>query len=90
MENQVALDMREIADKVNEERQQKIIAIAEQWVDEIAYPIIKQTAERGEYHLDIQIPNDIHKWYVAKRLQEYGFTTEYFGKEYGRYLRVKW
>ena len=90
MENQVALNMREIADKVNEERRQKIIMIAEQWVDAVAYPIIKQTAERGEYYLNIQIPIDIHKGYVDKRLQEYGFMTEHFGREYARYLCVKW
>lgn len=87
---QVAMSMREIADKANEERKQQVKMAAEQWVDTVAFPAIKQSAERGEYHFDIHIPTNIHKGYVDHRLVECGFATEQFGTQYGRYLRVKW
>ena len=90
MGEQVAMNMREIADKVNEERKQQVKMAAEQWVDAVAFPAIKQAAERGEYHLDINIPTNVHKGYVDHRLGEYGFATEQYGREYSRYLRVKW
>ena len=90
MNEQVAMNMREIADKVNEERKQQVKMAAEQWVDTVAFPAIKQAAERGEYHYDIQVPVNIHKVHVDTRLRECGFTTEQFNDKYSRYLRVKW
>lgn len=90
MGEQVAMNMREIADKVNEERKQQVKMVAEQWVDAVAFPAIKQAAERGEYYYNIRIPENVHKGYVDHRLVEYGFTTEHFGTEHSRYLRVKW
>lgn len=90
MNEQVAMTMREIADKVNEERRQQVKQVAEQWVDTVAFPGIKQAAERGEYCYTIRIPENVHKGYVDHRLVECGFTTERWDTEYSRYLRVKW
>lgn len=90
MGEQVAMNMREIADKANEERRKQIKMAAEQWVDAVAFPAIKQAAERGEYHLDICVPANIHKVHADQRLRDYGFTTEQYGREYSRYTRVKW
>jgi hypothetical protein len=90
MNEQVATNMREIADKVNEDRKMQVKMAAEQWVDAVAFPVIKQAAERGEYQLDVQVPTTIHKEYVDQRLRAYGFTTEQYGRDYSRYTRVKW
>jgi hypothetical protein len=90
MGEQVAMNMREIADKANEERQQQAKMAAEQWVDAVAFPAIKQAAERGEYHFDICVPANVHKGYVDHRLVDCGFVIEQFGTKYSRYLRVKW
>ena len=89
MNEQVATNMREIADKVNEDREMQVKMAAEQWVDAVAFPLIKQAAERGEYQLDVQVPTTIHKEYADQRLKAYGFTTAHYG-ERSRYTRVQW
>lgn len=90
MNEQVAMNMREIADKANEERQKQVHQVADQWVEFAALPAIKKSAELGGYHLDIQVPTSVHKVYAEENLSALGFQVEQFGREYNRYIRVKW
>lgn len=90
MENNVALTMRELAEKANEEKQKQVHQVADQWVEFAALPAIKKSAELGSYHLDIQVPSTVHKIYAEENLSALGFQVEQFGREYNRYIRVKW
>ena len=89
MNENVALAMRQVADKANEEREQASKIAAEQWVENTVLPAIQQNAQRGEFHLDIHIPNNIHKSYAERYIATGGFTIDQF-REYSRYIRISW
>ena len=90
MNENVAQAMRQVADKANKERIDAQRIAAEQWVNTVALSAVKQTAEWGEYHCDIQVPTNIHKGYAEDYIKTGGFATEGFGREYSRYIRIKW
>lgn len=89
MNENVALAMRKTAEDANNEREQTSRIAAEQWVDAIVLDAIQKTAKRGEFHVDIQIPTNVHKTYATNYIETGGFTVEPF-REYGRYIRIKW
>ena len=90
MNENVAQAMRQIADNANEEHINSQRIAAEQWVNTVALPAVKQAAERGEYRYDIQVPLNIHKAFAEDYIKTGGFATEGFGREYSRYIRIKW
>ena len=90
MNENVAQAMRQVADNANKERINSQRNAAEQWVEAVALPAVKRTAKRGEYHCDVQVPVNIHKGYAEDYIKSGGFTTEGFGREYNRYIRIKW
>lgn len=90
MNENVALAMRKVAEDANNEREQTSKMAAEQWVDSVVLETIKKTAQRGEYHLDIQVPRNVHKTYAENYLATGGFTLSQFGTEYSRYIRIAW
>ena len=88
MENiNVALTMREVADKTNNDREMASKSQAEQWVDANIIPCIRQSAENGEYCTMRRIPSNIHHGYAAAHLGNMGFTIE---KMCDRYIRITW
>jgi hypothetical protein len=89
MNENVSRAMRQVADNANQERINSQRNAAEQWVDTVALSAVKRTAERGEYHYDIQVPANIHKGYVEGYIKTGGFDIEGFGK-HSRYIRIKW
>ena len=89
MNENVALAMRKTAEDANNTREQTCRIAAEQWVDETALDAIQKAAKRGEFHVDIQIPTNIHKTYAMDYIKTGGFTGEPF-KQYSRYIRINW
>lgn len=90
MNENVAQAMHQMAENANNEREQASKIAAEQWVDSVVLETIKRTAQRGEYHLDIMVPRNVHKTYAENYLITGGFTLDQFGTEYSRYIRIKW
>ena len=88
MENiNVALTMREVADKTNNDREMASKSHAEQWVDANAIPCIKRAAENGEYYTSFRVPSNIHHGHAVAHLERMNFTIE---KGRDRYIRISW
>lgn len=89
MENNIALNMREVADKVNEEAEKAKVALHEELVETKIIPYLQEFAEKGKYQVDFSVPG-YNPILVGNILKELGFTVEIRKYPSGRYLFVKW
>ena len=83
----LAITMRETADKANNDREMASKSQAEQWIDANLIPVIKRAAENGEYYTSGRIPLNIHSGYAVAHLRTLGFTAE---KSRDRYVQISW
>jgi hypothetical protein len=89
MENNIALNMREIADKVNEEAEIKKLALHRELVETKIIPYLQEFAEKGKYQVDFSVPG-YSTQLVRDILREMGFTAEIHKFSHSYYLIVKW
>ena len=89
MENNIALNMREIADKVNEETERAKVAFHEELVETKIIPYLQEFAEKGKYQVDFSVPGYNPKL-VRDILRRMGFTAEIHKFSHAYYLVVKW
>ena len=89
MENNIALNMREVADKVNEEAEKAKVALHEELVGTKIIPYLQEQAEKGKYQVDFPVPG-YNPILVGNILKELGFTVEIRKYPSGRYLFVSW
>lgn len=88
MEN-FALTLREVADQVNKEAEEKKMASHRELVETKILPYLQETAGKGKYQIDFTVPG-YSVAIVRDLLRELGFTVDTF--KYGKthYLVVKW
>ena len=87
----VALTLREIADKVNKEAKEREIALHREFVETKIIPYLQELANRGEYSTDF-IVQGYNYDVVCELLRKFGFTTEivkYSGNN-GRHITIRW
>ena len=89
MENNIALNMREIADKVNEEAEQAKVALHRELVEKKIIPYLQEFAEKGKYQVDFSVPG-YSTHLVRDILREMGFTVDVRKFSNALYLVVKW
>lgn len=89
MENNIAMNMREIADKVNKEAEEAKIALHRELVETKIIPYLQECAEKGKYQVDFPVPG-YNTLLVSGILKQLGFTVEIHKYPSGRYLFVKW
>ena len=89
MENNIALNLREIANKVNEEAEKAKVALHEELVETKIIPYLQEFAEKGKYQVDFSVPGYSIKL-VRDILQGMGFTAEIHKFSHSYYLIVKW
>lgn len=89
MENNIALNMREIADKVNEETERAKVAFHEELVETKIIPYLQEFAEKGKYQVDFSVPGYNIKL-VRDILRGMGFTVDMYKFTHTYYLVVKW
>jgi hypothetical protein len=89
MENNVALNLREVADKVNEEAEQAKVALHRELVEKKIIPYLREFAEKGKYQVDFSVPG-YSTQLVRDILREIGFTVEIHKFSNTLYLIVKW
>lgn len=89
MENNIALNMREIADKVNEEAKAKKLALHRELVEQKIIPHLQEIAESGNYQADFAVPG-YSTFMVRDILRELGFTVDTRKIANTHYLFVKW
>ena len=90
MENNIALNMREIADKVNEEIENAKIARHRKEVETSIIPYIQEFAKKGKYGVDYSTPGyDAHL--IRDILCEMGFTVDLYRFSHNIYrLVIRW
>lgn len=88
MEN-IALTLREIADKVNEEAENKKMAAHQEFVDTKIIPYLRELAEKGKYKIDFTVPG-YSVIIVRDLLRKMGFTADTFKYSNAHYLIVCW
>lgn len=88
MEN-IALTLREVANQVNKEVEEKKMAQHKEFVETKIIPHLQEMARKGKYQTDFTVPghSDI---IVRELLRELGFTVDTLKYGGGRYLVVKW
>lgn len=89
MENNIALNMREIADKVNEEAEQAKVALHCELVEKKIIPYLQEFAEKGKYQADFSVPG-YSTFMVRDILRELGFTVDTRKFANAHYLFVRW
>lgn len=89
MENNIALNLREIADKVNEEAEQARVARHNELIEKKIIPYLQEFAEKGKYQVDFSVPG-YSTQLVRDILREMGFTAEIHKFSHSYYLIVKW
>lgn len=89
MENNIALNLREIADKVNEESQKAKVALHRELVETKIIPYLREIAEGGKYQADFSVPG-YSTCMVRDILRELGFTVDIRKFANAHYLFVKW
>ena len=89
MKNNIALDLREIADKVNNEAEQAKVALHRELVETKIIPYLQEFAEKGKYQVDFSVPG-YSVQLVRGILRESGFTVEIHKFSNSYYLIVKW
>lgn len=89
MENSIALNMREVADKVNEEAEKAKVALHKELVETKVIPYLQEFAEKGKYQVDFSVPGYNTKL-VRDILRGMGFTVDMHKFAHTYYLVVKW
>lgn len=89
MKENIALNMREVADKVNEEAEKAKVALHEELVETKIIPYLQEFAERGKYQVDFSVPG-YSTQLVRDILRGIGFTVEIHKFSHAYYLFVKW
>lgn len=89
MENNVALTLREVADQVNKEAEEKKMALHQEFVETKVLPHLQELAEKGKYQTDFTVPG-YGVTIVRDMLRGLGFTVDTFKYSNGHYLLVKW
>ena len=89
MENNVALKLREIANKVNEETEAKKLALHRELVEQKIIPNLQELAEKGKYQTDFSVPG-YSVIMVRDILRELGFTVDTRKFANGHYLFISW
>jgi hypothetical protein len=89
MENNIALNMREIADKVNEEAEQAKVALHRELVETKIIPYLQEFAEKGKYQVDFSVPG-YSTFMVRDILRGLGFTVDTHKFANTHYLLVRW
>lgn len=89
MENNIALNLREIADKVNNEADKAKVALHRKLVEERIIPYMQEYAEKGKYQVDFSVPG-YNVQLVRDILRGFGFTTDIYKFSHNYYLVVKW
>ena len=89
MENNVALNLRDIANQVNDEIEARKVAEHKAFIEERILPFLQERAQQGKYNADFSTQG-----YNPSRLRELliqlGFTVEIRKFSGGWYLFVKW
>ena len=88
MEN-FALTLREVADQVNKEAEEKKMALHQEFVETKVLPHLQEMASKGKYTTDFTVPG-YSICIVRDLLRELGFTAEALKYGGGHYLVVKW
>ena len=88
MEN-IALTLREVADQVNKETEEKKMALHQEFVETKIIPYLQEMAEKGKYQTDFTVPG-YSIFIVRALLRELGFTVDAGKYGGGHYLVVKW
>ena len=89
MENNVALTLREIADKVNKETEERKMALHQEFVETKIIPHLQEVAGKGKYVTDITVPGYNHI-IVRDLLRDLGFTADVLKYGGGHYVVVRW
>lgn len=89
MENNVALTLREVADQVNKEAEEKKMSIHQEFVETKVLPYLQEMANKGKYTTDFTVPGYSIS-IVRDLLRELGFTVDVLKYGGGHYLIVKW
>ena len=89
MENNIALNLREIADKVNEEAEQAKVALHRELVEKKIIPYLQELANDGKYQADFSVPGYSTKL-ARDILRELGFTVDTRKFANAHYLFVRW
>ena len=89
MENNIALNMREIADKVNEEKERQRLKKHQEFVKEEILPSLQLLAEKGEYQMSFTAPG-YNAIIIRDLLRQMGFTVDTYTHSNIRHLWVKW
>jgi len=89
MENNIALNLREIANKVNEEAEKAKVALHEELVETKIIPYLQGFAEKGKYQADFSVPG-YNTIMVRDILRRMGFTAEIYKFSHSYYLAIKW
>ena len=89
MENNIAMTMRELANRVNDEKEKQKMAQHIEFVERKVLPYLQEIAEKGGYKADFPTPG-YSTVIVRDLLQQNGFTVEIFKYSHSRYLVVKW
>ena len=88
MEN-IALTLREVADQVNKEAEEKKMAVHKEFVETKILPHLQEMANKGKYVTDFTVPG-YSTSIVRDLLRNLGFTVETLKYGGGLYLIVKW
>jgi hypothetical protein len=88
MEN-IALTLREVADQVNKEAEEKKMATHKEFVETKVLPYLQELAGKGKYTTDFTVPG-YNVGIVRDLLRNLGFTVEILKYGGGHYLVVKW
>jgi hypothetical protein len=88
MEN-IALTLREVADQVNKEAEEKKMAFHQEFVDTKVIPHLQEMASKGKYVTDFTVPGYNHI-IVRDLLRDLGFTADTIKYAGGHYVIVRW
>ena len=88
MEN-IALTLREVADQVNWEAEEKKMERHQEFVETKIIPHLREIASKGKYNTDFTVPG-YNISIVRDLLRDLGFTAEILKYGGGHYLIVKW
>jgi hypothetical protein len=83
------LSLREVADQVNQEKEEKKMAFHQEFVETKVLPYLQEIASKGKYTTDFTVPG-YSICIVRDLLRGYGFTVEILKYGGGHYLIVKW
>lgn len=89
MENNIALNLREIADKVNDDADKAKVALHRELVEEKIIPYMQEHAEKGKYQVDFSVPG-YNVQLVRDILRGFGFMADIHKFSHNYYLIVKW